>query len=580
MPQANSGSPNCQPRSPDGVTAACDGGRRRLIIRKYALGDPLDWAQDCEDELFLMNRLWNRLVEIERENRTQFYAIIARNKEVQATAGELAAITADLERLEQEMAQGGPTRETYLNRVEEVRERVAQLKKHLASVRKDAQRKARLELSALEISRRGAVKLARQQSGLWWGNYNAVVASFEQGRRTSLRRSGGELRFRHFDGSGRITNQIKRETRLSAFLEGKHSQVAIGKVPDAAWCHPSRGERRRLQRTSLTATIYTRNGGGRRTVTWPMFMHRPIPAESIIKRVVVHRRRAGLSWRWNVVFTCAESLAQPEGRTGRTVAVNLGWRRFSDEIRVATTIDNVSLQPRFVVIPGEMISGFALVERLQARRSTMRRNILRLLKSIDWSHAPATLEECARPVVTDANVRSSLIARLAVEWRSYQDWQPEFYSAVEEWRVNDRKVLLWEYNQREKLLNRRNDLFRCAVRDLFASAGTILVNHIDLGKIAQNKTYVLPLGSQRYRIISAPSILRSYIREYSERNGLTLVDATASTWECHKCGNVNKPFQARVLHQVCSHCTTRWDQDVNACLVMLTKRDQPLIPSD
>jgi hypothetical protein len=487
---------------------------------------------------------------------------------VQATAGELAASTADLGRLEQEIAQVASKSETDLNRVEVVRHRVAQLKKELASVRKDAQRKARSELSALEESRRAAVKLARQQSGLWWGNYNAVVASFEQGRRTSLRRGGGELRFRHFDGSGRFTNQIKRETRLSAILQGKHSQVAVGKVPDAAWCHPSRGERRRLQRTSLTATIYARDGN-RRTVTWPMFMHRPMPLESIIKRVVVHRRRAGLSWQWNVVFTCAETSVQPGGRTGRTVAVNLGWRRFSDGIRVATTIDDAS---RFLVIPGEIISGFALVEQLQARRSSMRRDILRLLKSTDWSHAPATLAECAQPVVKLANVRSSLIARLAIEWRSYQDWQPEYYSAVEEWRLNDRKTLLWEYNQREKLLNRRNDMFRCAVRDLFASAGTILVNDIDLQKIAQ-KPYALPVGSQRYRIIAAPSILRSYIKEYSERNGLKLVDGTGtSTWECHKCGCLNKPLQPRDLHQVCSHCTTTWDQDVNACLVMLAKR--------
>jgi hypothetical protein len=61
------------PSARSSVTASRDVGPRRLLIRKYALGEPLDWAQDCEDELFLMNRLWNRLVEIEQESRTQFY---------------------------------------------------------------------------------------------------------------------------------------------------------------------------------------------------------------------------------------------------------------------------------------------------------------------------------------------------------------------------------------------------------------------------------------------------------------------------------------------------------------------------
>jgi hypothetical protein len=238
---------------------------------------------------------------------------------------------------------------------------------------------------------------------------------------------------------------------------------------------------------------------------------------------------------------------------------------------VATIIDDASLEPGFLVIPDEIVSGFALVEQLQARRSSMRRDILRLLKSTDWSHAPATLAESAQPVVNLANVRPSLIARLALEWRSHQGWQPEYYSAVEEWRLRDKRILLWEYNQREKLLNRRNDMFRCAVRNLFANAGTILVSHIDLKKISQ-KPYALPIGSQRYRIIAAPSILRNYIREYAERNGLKLVDSTEiTTWECHKCGCLNKPVQPRDLHQVCSHCTTTWDQDVNACLVMLAK---------
>jgi hypothetical protein len=252
--------------------------------------------------------------------------------------------------------------------------------------------------------------------------------------------------------------------------------------------------------------------------------------------------------------------------------VNLGWRRLPDGIRVATTIDDASLEPRYLVIPGEIISGFALVERLQAQRSSMRRDILRFLKSIDWSHAPATLVECAQPVVTLANVPSSLIARLAIGWRSYQDWQPEYYSAVEEWRLRDRRTLLWEYNQRDKLLNRRNDMFRCAVRDLFANAGTILINHIDLQKIALNSNS-LPKGSQRYRVIAALSIVCRYIREYTEQNGLKLVKITGtSTWECHKCGWLNESLQPRHLHQVCFHCNTTWDQDVNACLTMLAKR--------
>ncbi|MDC4228295.1 MAG: hypothetical protein MPW17_22750 (plasmid) [Candidatus Manganitrophus sp.] len=56
--------------------------RQRVIVRQYGLLDPLDWSEDCQEQLFLQNKFWNRLVEIERAQRAAYREIISRDPEV------------------------------------------------------------------------------------------------------------------------------------------------------------------------------------------------------------------------------------------------------------------------------------------------------------------------------------------------------------------------------------------------------------------------------------------------------------------------------------------------------------------
>jgi hypothetical protein len=60
-------------------------------------------------------------------------------------------------------------------------------------------RRARVELNkrsieSLETARREAVKQAQADSGLYWCNYDDVIASYETARKRALR-EGRELRF-------------------------------------------------------------------------------------------------------------------------------------------------------------------------------------------------------------------------------------------------------------------------------------------------------------------------------------------------------------------------------------------------
>jgi putative transposase len=49
---------------------------KEVIVRQYGLRPPLDWDDDAHEVLWLQNRLWNTLVEIDHEHNAQYRALI------------------------------------------------------------------------------------------------------------------------------------------------------------------------------------------------------------------------------------------------------------------------------------------------------------------------------------------------------------------------------------------------------------------------------------------------------------------------------------------------------------------------
>jgi hypothetical protein len=70
------------------------------------------------------------------------------------------------------------------------------------------------------------------------GNYNAVCASYEQARNAAPK-SGDKLRFRRYNGEGRITNQ-----RLCRRLARSRRPSGVGTISDS--CHSSSAGCRKL----------------------------------------------------------------------------------------------------------------------------------------------------------------------------------------------------------------------------------------------------------------------------------------------------------------------------------------------
>ena len=98
-----------------------------IIIRNYGLLEPLDWDRDCDEELNLMDDLWNKLVDINEKYIGLYHKTISLDQLFSAAKEEYYNL----------FKSGAP----FLS--------VSEAKKNLAVAQKDASRRMAAELRAL-----------------------------------------------------------------------------------------------------------------------------------------------------------------------------------------------------------------------------------------------------------------------------------------------------------------------------------------------------------------------------------------------------------------------------------------------
>jgi hypothetical protein len=155
---------------------------RQAITWSYGMFAPRNWGQDCDAEMRRMNDLWNKLVEIDRVNSAAYRGLIDSALDP-VVSGERDAVLAEPEALKAQRKQRYAAARKRVptpdldEAIEQVRQRYHALKEQFAAAKKAARATTMAGRRALEVSRQAAVKLARQTSGLYWSNYNAVINS-------------------------------------------------------------------------------------------------------------------------------------------------------------------------------------------------------------------------------------------------------------------------------------------------------------------------------------------------------------------------------------------------------------------
>ena len=543
------------------------------VVYEYGCQAPVKGDDLLATQMSLAHRYHNRLIELERDRRAACEGAL---REVAAYAGCVArveALEAELEAVREQIARAKQaaqrdvetrTLDAEAKRLRgALREARAERRSALAEAR-EAQREI-LERCNDEAAQ--ARRDARKASGLYWGTYLVV----EQAAQAAC--GGPTLHFARWDGSGHVAVQVQRTRPLTTDgVFGDDTRVQIDPLAPDAYDHPSRGERRRRQRTAIRVRI---GSAADRSPIWcelPVILHRPLPAGRVTW-VHLLRERVEAKDRYRVQLVI-ESDGPPLERCGTgVVGVDLGWRLTPEGLRVAYAAGSDGAEHVLV----QRADVGAAVKHAEGLRGTRDDNLTAIrVWLVAWLAGREVPEWLAEARKTLPLWRSQArLAGLVLRWRS-QRWEgdAEGYERLEAWRKQDKHLWTWEVHERRRTLGRRREQYRVWAAGLARRYEVLVLEDFDLRDVAKQRPAEEDKDTQesaRYqRVIAAPSTARAaLVNAFRQRGGIVIAaPAEFTTQMCHACGKRCRWDQAAEITHTCEHCGARWDQDRNAALTL------------
>jgi F0F1-type ATP synthase membrane subunit b/b' len=435
-------------------------------------------------------------------------------------------------------------------------------------------------LSALFTKR---VKLARcelvRDEGLYWGTYLLVEKAADQAHddaRLYYKGEPSDPRRKRWEGDGRIGVQIQKGMTVEELFKAD-TRVRIAPVDERAWLSASRGERRKLSRTVLYLRVASDEKKRPIWVEFPMVMHRPIPAGSTIKEVVVHRTRVGFRYRWHVTFTVALPAQWRKEHCGTgAVAIDIGWRLMPDRgIRVAM-VRGTDGQQEEIRLDEKMVSGLRLPSALQRTRDDKLNELLS--RFLPWLKQQELPEWMSREIRSIDKWRSpARFASLAIRWRNNR-WKGDKkgYTMLEGWRYRDNHLWDWESFQTRGSHGHREDFYRCAAKKLSQRYQDVVLEQFKLSDVARRgKTEDSPenkAARSNRQLVGVSRLRLAVVQAFLARGGRVVeFPAKNTTRTCNECGTVAIFDAAKYIDRnpPCPTCGAVWDQDHNACVNLL-----------
>ena len=571
------------------------GESKRVVARQYGLLEPLNWDQDCVDHLYLKNKLWNTLVEIEREHRTAYRAIVDADESVAKISQRIQGlkdkvVEQDVLRKEarrQYRSRKGVHTSSFDANIKQLKQRLKELFPQDKELRKKAREQARNVLTPLELKRKKAVKAAYQNSGLWWSNYNDVINSYKSARSRAVK-EGTELKFHRFDGSGGFRCQIQKGMTAEDLLTARHNVAQIRTIDHDEFAELRGGAGKKSGQSYasrnyergygiLSITVYTYKGVDgktqRKMLAFPIILHRPLPPETKLKELKAQRKRVGTDFRWDVTFTFTEpAVPVKHNSPEKSCGVNLGWKAVSGGLRVAT-INSGESNPWHVVLPRIIMDKMVYVAELQRQVDTMtNENFDWLLEQVD-DKAPGPLTEAFASLRRAKRPHPAKFARTVDVWREHEGYLPEIFEEADRRRKVCRHRTKEYHNLRDKVMRRREDFYRCRAKEIAETFGMIALDKMDLRKLsllemADGEPTLMHKKARYSRTVAAVGVLREWIVKQAAKTGAVVKTMNiASSATCHQCGTKVKQDSGQIW--TCLGCGSSWDQDDNAAINLL-----------
>lgn len=554
---------------------------------KFGMLAPVSgFDQAAIDVLFLRNKLWNSLVELERSHRERYRALITGSDD------ELSEIQARLDQIEEERAELVRRKKQaramvrskkvdtseYDDKIDRLIAERSDLRARAKDIRLRVREKIKPAISDLENERYEAIKHLSHESGLWWCNKETVIAAYDVARVKAMKENA-ELRFRSFDGTGKFAVRRPGGFPLSDLTSGKLSFARLEALPDDDFAHLSERGKRSRARHHLTMTIMTHKDDSgklrRHEVTWPIILHRPLP-DGVVKFIHVQRKRVGKDFYWTCSITMEvdeiqKTLIDHPSRTA--CGIDLGYRLVRDGLRVATLADTKG-KVRHLVLPQDWLDRMDHVERIQGWLSEQSNLAWQKLKALLTAlpEYPESYEESINRLLK-AGDKTPVRGMRAIHWRlrNEPEIMPEVLGVLDEWEAKMRRREREMHNLRDKLINRRKDMYRSFAYQVANEYALIRIEDMKLNKLAAVKLddgegNQMPQVVRNNRTRAALYELALYIQQAAVKTGAEFekMQAMYSTLVCSNCGHQNTNMDKEDINYRCERCDTLHDQDENA----------------
>jgi hypothetical protein len=371
------------------------------------------------------------------------------------------------------------------------------------------------------------------------------------------------------------------------FRDAPRARVQVRAVPAAAYAD-ERAESVRLRATRGRFRI----PGTELDVPLLIKLHRPLPDGCVIKAIsLCGKLERPFGWHWSLAITIEDAAGwcRPALPSDLAAALDIGWRRFPDYIRVGFITD--SLGRSFEIRLPERLESqrvrkhnrYFAANQIPRRLPASAGEVIDFVRERDYR-----LEEC-KALLADMAARDPQLAACLpgknalrlMRQRGLYDLRRRMQLAglgvvtniLDAWAAEDRRWHGRITEARERLLRVRNAQYRKVAARLAETYGTLIYEgDFNLTTVASPEVgepdYWAKKRAQFQRHLSAPSILRQYILEAFRRRARTLVprNAAHSSRQCAHCGAPIEPRTDLVVTCTAGHTC---DTDLNTTRLFL-----------
>jgi hypothetical protein len=475
------------------------------------------------EQLHLRNELWNELVAIERNAQRQY----------QETAlgpilfAQLTSIQEEIDALIRMRSQSAPSKKAALS--DEI-DRLFGVRRDLFECAKLERKQRRAEvlplLRAIEEKRKAAVREAIRQlatGGLFHWVSDAAKSDFDAARSRAIK-DHVQLRFHHFRGEGTVAVRYQNGLPVPKALDGSDGRFQLDPVPAEAF-DPIivRSQRRKLQRTHARIRIGSHPDRSPIWLELPIMMHRPLPANGVIRQVKAKRERIANQTRWKICVVVDESqvagLESERLFRDQRVLVEVAWEPGPDESIVAALYAPeccntllAELESETLILDRQLLHGLRLAEDLAEIRQKYFNEIKEFLVAWIKTHGSEHwMGDVARLANWSAAVR---IIRLMREMP--EDAPEDLRRALGEWRKRDFHLWTYERNLRDQSERRRREQYRIWARQLMNRYSGIVMRDRQLHIVATDPNEDKMARARRKLV--APSLLTTILAAAAGKN--------------------------------------------------------------